>query len=66
METPGGQERGAHRFELSLIPFSSDVRNAVPDADAFEAGLRAEVTPIPGDCLPASRSAIGHRPRRPR
>jgi alpha-mannosidase len=58
VETPGGQERGAHRFELSLIPFSGDVRRAVPEADIFEAGLRAEVTPIHSGRLPPSVSLL--------
>ncbi len=58
VETPGGQERGAHRFELSLIPFSGELRHAVPEADIFEAGLRAEVTPVHPGRLPASVSLL--------
>ena len=62
VETPGGQERGVHRFELSLIPFSGDVRHVVPEADAFQAGLRAEVTPIHSGRLPPSVSLLAVNP----
>jgi mannosylglycerate hydrolase len=62
VETPGGQERGRHRFEMSLIPFTGDLSTAVPLADSFQAGLRAEVTPLHAGCLPSSGSLLQIEP----
>jgi mannosylglycerate hydrolase len=62
LETPGGQELGAHRFELSLIPFSGDLRRAVPLADIFQAGLRAEATSLHYGGMPSSSSLLAVDP----
>ena len=62
VETPGGQERGTHHFDLSLIPYDGDLLLAVPQADAFQAGLRAEVTPVHAGSLRASASFLEIEP----
>jgi alpha-mannosidase len=62
VETPGGQERGSHRFELSLIPFLGDWPAALPLADSYQAGLRAEVTPVHTGRLPSSISLLQIEP----
>jgi mannosylglycerate hydrolase len=62
VETPGGQERGQQRFELSLIPFSGELTAALPLADSFQSGLRAEVTPVHTGRLPSSVSLLQVEP----
>jgi alpha-mannosidase len=62
VETPGGQERGPHRFEMSLIPLRGDVMAALPLADTYQAGLRAEVTPVHAGRLPSSVSLLQIEP----
>jgi alpha-mannosidase len=62
VETPGGQELGLHRFELSLIPFSGDVMAALPLVESFQSGLRAEVTPVHAGRLPSSVSLLQIEP----
>ena len=63
IETPGGQEHGVHRFELSLIPFSGDLLSALPLAETFDAGLRASMTPLHAGRVPAEASFISLQPR---
>jgi len=50
-ETPGAQEIGAHVFEYALIPHAGNWRNAIDEAHAFAAPLRAVAVPprLPGD-----------------
>jgi mannosylglycerate hydrolase len=62
VETPGGQELGQHRFELSLIPFPGELASALPLAETFQAGLRAEVTPVHTGRLPSSVSLLQIEP----
>ncbi len=62
VETPGGQELGRHRFELSLIPFSGDLTSALPLAETFQAGLRAAITPVHAGRLPSSVSLLQIEP----
>ncbi len=62
LETPGGQELGTHRFDLSLIPFPGDVRGAVAEAEIMQAGLRAEVTALHSGRMPSSASLLAIDP----
>jgi alpha-mannosidase len=62
VETPGGQECGPQHFELSLIPFSGELTAALPLADTFQSGLRAEVTPVHAGRLPSSVSLLQVEP----
>jgi alpha-mannosidase len=62
LETPGGQEAGTHRYELSLIPFSGDVRNAVAETEIYQAGLRADVTALHSGRIPSSASLLAIDP----
>jgi hypothetical protein len=63
IETPGGQEHGLHRFELSLIPFSGDLLSALPLAESFDAGMRASMTPLHAGRVPAEVSFISLQPQ---
>jgi mannosylglycerate hydrolase len=62
VETPGGQERGPQRFELSLIPFEGDLLHAVPCAEALQSGLRAVTTPRHAGQLPPAASLLALDP----
>jgi mannosylglycerate hydrolase len=62
VETPGGQERGPQHFELSLVPFEADLLDAIPLAEAFQAGLRAVTTPQHAGHLPPAASLLALDP----
>jgi mannosylglycerate hydrolase len=62
VETPGGQEPGPQHYELSLIPCPADVMAALPLAESFQAGLRAEVTPVHAGRLPPTASLLQVEP----
>ncbi|MDE3089756.1 MAG: hypothetical protein KGJ80_10300, partial [Chloroflexota bacterium] len=63
LETPGAQEIGGHIFEYALIPHRGDWRDAIADAHAFAAPLRAVATDAHAGTLPRAASFIDGTPR---
>jgi alpha-mannosidase len=62
IETPGGQQHGLHRVELSIIPFAGDLLSALPLVEAFDLGLRAVMTPLHAGRLPAEAAFLSTQP----
>ena len=62
MPTPGGQSPGPHRFQLSVVPYTGDVRSAGEQARAFHALPRAAVTPLHPGVLPPEASFLEVEP----
>lgn len=58
LQTPGAQEIGKHVFEYALIPHGGDWRNAMAEAHAFGAPLRATTTGVHLGTLPAIASLV--------
>ena len=63
IETPGGQQHGLHRFELSIIPFGGDLLSALPLVESFDLGLRAVMTPLHAGRLPTEASFLSVEPQ---
>ena len=63
LETPGAQEIGAHVFEYALIPHAGDWRNAIDQARAFAAPMRAVATDVHAGALPSNASFVEASPR---
>jgi alpha-mannosidase len=59
---PGGQCLGSHRFELSLIPFTGDVRDAAAEADGFQTTPRGVDTRLHSGHLPPRASLLTVEP----
>jgi alpha-mannosidase len=62
-ETPGAQEIGTHVFEYALIPHAGDWRNALAQARAFAAPMRAVATDTHAGTLPPTASFVQASPR---
>jgi alpha-mannosidase len=58
LETPGGQERGTHRFELALIPFAGALPAALAEVDAHALPPRAVSTRVGTGTLPLASSFL--------
>ncbi len=61
-ETPGAQAIGAHVFEYALIPHAGDWRNAIHEARAFAAPLRAIATDAHRGTLAPTQSLLATSP----
>ncbi len=62
LPVPGGQCPGTHRFELSLIPFSGDVRTAAVEADSFQTTPRGVGTGLHEGSLSTGASLLSVEP----
>ena len=60
--TPGAQCLGAHTFHYALVPHSGKWIDAMPQAAAFNAPLRAVVTELHDGKLPPCNSFVGVEP----
>ena len=63
LETPGAQEIGAHVFEYAMISHAGDWRNAIDQAHAFAAPMRAVATDMHAGALPPIASFVEASPR---
>ncbi|MCI0478370.1 MAG: glycosyl hydrolase-related protein, partial [Anaerolineales bacterium] len=60
--TPGAQCLGAHTFHYALVPYSGEWLDALPQAAAFNAPLRAIVTELHAGNLPSRQSFVSVMP----
>ena len=63
LETPGAQEIGPHTFEYAMIPHPGDWHNALAQAHAFAAPLRAVACDAHSGVLPPQASLVDATPR---
>ncbi|HEX7587833.1 MAG TPA: glycosyl hydrolase-related protein, partial [Anaerolineae bacterium] len=62
LETPGAQEIGRHTFEYAVIPHRGDWHNALAQAHAFVAPLRAVASDSHFGPLPSNASFVNATP----
>ncbi len=62
LPVPGGQQLGKHTFNISVIPYQSDLLVARQHAEAFQSPLRAQGTTLHKGKLPSKASLLSIHP----